>query len=254
MGVRAKKHLGQHFLKDPSVSKRISDAIPKHLAPSILEVGPGTGALTQFLVEREENLFLSEIDRDSVKYLEEHYPNEAFTLVPISFLDANWPEILKSDFIVAGNFPYNISSQIVFKALDMRDMVPALVGMFQKELAERICAGPGSKTYGVISVLSQAYYDCEYLFTVDEQVFVPPPKVKSGVLKMTRHDRPLGCNASRLKQVVKATFNQRRKTIRNGLKSLGLEVPENEFLGLRPEQMSLENFVSLTKILYPTET
>lgn len=254
MGVRAKKHLGQHFLKDPSVSKRISDAIPKNLAPCILEVGPGTGALTQFLVEREEKLFLSEIDRDSVKYLEEHYPKEAFTLVPISFLDANWPEILKTDFIVVGNFPYNISSQIVFKALDMRDKVPALVGMFQKELAERICAGPGSKTYGVISVLSQAYYDCEYLFTVDENVFVPPPKVKSGVLKMTRHYRPIACSPTRLRQVVKATFNQRRKTIRNGLKSLGLEIPENEFLGLRPEQMSLENFVSLTKIIYPTET
>lgn len=250
MRVKAKKHLGQHFLKDLSIAEKIAASIPEGLCDNILEVGPGTAALTNFLIPRKESLWLSEIDRDSIAYLKENYHDDEFEIIERSFLDADWESLIKEPFIVAGNFPYNISSQIVFKAIDMSDNVPALVGMFQKELAERICAGPGSKTYGVISVLAQAVYDCEYLFTVNEDVFSPPPKVKSGVIRLVKSNKNLGCDPKRLKQVVKATFNQRRKTIRNGLKSLGIEVPENEFLTRRPEQLSLEEFVALTNILF----
>ncbi len=249
--VRAKKHLGQHFLKDPEVAYNIAKAVDTSLQPVLLEVGPGTGALTQHLVSLPQDLWLSEIDRDSVQYLHEHYPNQ-FTLKDVSFLDGDWASWIGGQFAVVGNFPYNISSQIVFKMLDMKAHVPQLVGMFQKELAERICAAPGSKTYGVISVLSQAYYTCDYLFTVPEHVFVPPPKVKSGVIKMVRKNTELQCDPLRFKQVVKATFNQRRKTIRNGLKSLGVAVEEHPFLTQRPEQLSVADFVELTNHVFPT--
>lgn len=251
MGVKAKKHLGQHFLADESIAKDIADAIPVDLVKNILEVGPGTGALTKHLFPREEKLYLSEIDRDSVAYLDENYVDQQFEIVQKSFLDADWQGWIGAHFVVCGNFPYNISSQIVFKILEMKASVPCAVGMFQKEVAERICAGPGSKIYGVISVLTQAYYDCEYLFTVPEHVFIPPPKVKSGVLRMTIKENPIGCDHQKFRQVVKATFNQRRKTIRNGLKSLGVEVPDNEYLQKRPEQLSVEDFENLTKIIFP---
>lgn len=251
MGVRAKKHLGQHFLADHSIAKAISDAIPENSVKNVLEVGPGTGALTQFLTERPEKLFLSEIDRESVAYLSENYAEDQFTLVEKSFLDADWKSIIDGEFCVCGNFPYNISSQIVFKVLEMKEVVPVSVGMFQKEVAERIASGPGSKVYGVISVLTQAFYDCEYLFTVPENVFIPPPKVKSGVIILTRKSDPISCDYQKFRQVVKATFNQRRKTIRNGLKSLGVAIPENEFLQKRPEQLSVADFEALTKIIFP---
>lgn len=248
--VRAKKHLGQHFLKDAYTAKKIADAVLPELQEFVLEVGPGTGAMTKYLVDQKLALWLAEIDRDSVAFLQENYPTDSFTLIQQSFLDTDWESLIGGQFAVVGNFPYNISSQIVFKAIEMREHVPQIMGMFQKEVAERICAGPGSKTYGVISVLTQAYYDCEYLFTVDENVFIPPPKVKSGVIRLTRKEQGIACNQKYFKQIVKATFNTRRKTIRNGLKTLDAEIPENEFLGLRPEQLSVKDFESLTNIIF----
>ncbi|MGB0167087.1 MAG: 16S rRNA (adenine(1518)-N(6)/adenine(1519)-N(6))-dimethyltransferase RsmA [Luteibaculum sp.] len=248
--VRAKKHLGQHFLASPEIARDIAEAIqgePK----VILEVGPGTGALTAHLLDKSKELYLSEIDRESVSYLQENFSSDAFQIVQQSFLDAGWEDILEGPFTVAGNFPYNISSQIVFKVLEMKDSVPQVVGMFQKELAERICAGPGGKTYGVISVLTQAFYDCEYLFTVPEHVFIPPPKVKSGVIRLTRHNRALRVDESTLRAVVKATFNQRRKTIRNGIKSLGRVVEDHPLLAMRPEQLSLAEFEELCLYIFP---
>ena len=258
MSVRAKKHLGQHFLTDESICERIAEAVKsKHSFTKVLEVGPGTGALTKYLLAHKEfDTEVVELDRESVAYLKVHYPQLNGHIHEEDFLQADLSEMMGEEaFAIVGNFPYYISSQILFKALDYKDQVPLIVGMFQKEVAERITTGPGSKTYGVISVFLQAFYEVEYLFTVDEHVFFPPPKVKSAVIRLSRNDRAdLGCDEKFFRQVVKMAFNQRRKTLRNSLKPLlknaiGKANIEEELLNLRPERLSVSEFIHLTQQL-----
>ena len=246
--VRAKKFLGQHFLKDLSVAQRIAETISEG---RVLEIGPGMGVLTQYLL-KNPNLQTTaiEIDRESVVYLKEWYPE--LHLIEGDFLKLDLSVIYPDgEFCVIGNYPYNISSQIFFKVLDHKDRIPVCSGMIQKEVAERIASKPGKKAYGILSVLLQAYYDIEYLFTVDEHVFNPPPKVKSAVIHMTRNNRQgLGCDEALFKNVVKTAFNQRRKQMRNSL--MGLVGKDNPILNdpiftKRPEQLSVEEFISLTK-------
>ena len=248
--VRAKKFLGQHFLKDLSVAQRIAETIT---AGRVLEIGPGMGMLTQYLL-KNPNLQTTaiEIDRESVAYLKEWYPELHLIEGDFLKLDLNiiYPD---GDFCVIGNYPYNISSQIFFKVLDHKDRIPVCSGMIQKEVAERIASKPGKKAYGILSVLLQAYYDIEYLFTVDEHVFNPPPKVKSAVVRLTRNNRQqLDCDEALFKTVVKTAFNQRRKQMRNSL--MGIVGKENPLLSdpiftKRPEQLSVEEFISLTKLI-----
>ncbi|HCT95103.1 MAG: 16S rRNA (adenine(1518)-N(6)/adenine(1519)-N(6))-dimethyltransferase [Bacteroidetes bacterium GWE2_39_28] len=258
MYVRAKKSLGQHFLKDPKIAKRIVDSLVlsdynQNDKIDVIEVGPGTGVLTQFLAnEPVINLKLVEIDSESVEYLKVHYPALESSLYEADFLRMKLEDIFKEEFIVIGNFPYNISSQIFFKVLDYKERVPQVVGMVQKEVAERLASPPGKKAYGILSVLLQAWYSIEYLFTVDENEFIPPPKVKSAVIRLLRNSREsLGCDEALFKAVVKTSFNQRRKTIRNSLKPLigGLVLPESYLFAKRPEQLSVEEFVELTLIV-----
>ncbi|MDR3246096.1 MAG: 16S rRNA (adenine(1518)-N(6)/adenine(1519)-N(6))-dimethyltransferase RsmA [Prevotellaceae bacterium] len=252
--VRAKKFLGQHFLKDKIIAKNIVDALDAK-AGNILEVGPGTGVLTQFLIQRPENLKLVEIDRESIAFLKKTYPefqeqNEKETnLYQNDFLEMELADLFNgSNFSIIGNFPYNISSQIFFKVIKYKEIIPEVVGMVQKEVAERMVALPGKKTYGILSVLLQRWYDIEYLFTVDENVFIPPPKVKSAVIKMTRNNRQdMQCNEELFIRTVKTTFNQRRKTIRNSIKPLlGDKISNHDFMNLRPEQLSISQFINLT--------
>ena len=248
--VRAKKFLGQHFLKDLSVAQRIAETIT---AGRVLEIGPGMGVLTQYLL-KNPNLQTTaiEIDRESVAYLKEWYPELHLIEGDFLKLDLNiiYPD---GEFCVIGNYPYNISSQIFFKVLDHKDRIPVCSGMIQKEVAERIASKPGKKAYGILSVLLQAYYDIEYLFTVDEHVFNPPPKVKSAVVRLTRNNRQqLDCDEALFKTIVKTAFNQRRKQMRNSL--MGLVGKENPLLNdpiftKRPEQLSVEEFISLTKLI-----
>lgn len=252
MSVRAKKHLGQHFLIDKKISKKIAQQFGNHQGcKKVLEIGPGTGALTQFLLEEKENeLWVIEVDRDSIAYLKEHYPVLKDHILEADFLRIEPKDIMGDEpFAVVGNFPYNISSQILFKCLEHRHQVPEIMGMFQKEVAERIAIGPGTKMYGIISVLLQAFYDIKYCFTVDEGAFDPPPKVKSGVIRLTRNNREsLGCDEKLFIQIVKATFNNRRKMIRNTLKPfLGEQPFEHRFMTERPEQLSVEDFIDLTQ-------
>ena len=253
MSVRAKKHLGQHFLIDKNISKKIADQFGNHLGcNTVLEIGPGTGALTQFLVEHEKNdVWVIEVDRDSVAHLKEHYPEKLKDkIIEADFLRIDPSQYFGTkSFAVVGNFPYNISSQILFKCLEHRHQIPEVMGMFQKELAERIAEKPGTKTYGIISDLLQAFYDISYCFTVDEKAFDPPPKVKSGVIRLIRNERAeLPCDEKLFIQIVKATFNQRRKMIRNTLKSfIGDREFEHRFLTERPERLSVEDFVELTQ-------
>jgi 16S rRNA (adenine1518-N6/adenine1519-N6)-dimethyltransferase len=252
--VRAKKHLGQHFLRDESISLAIANAIKLPGAPlNILEVGPGMGMLTKYLVEQPgSNVKVIELDRESIAYLKSNFPKLENNIISGDFLALDLPSLFEGDFIVIGNFPYNISTEILFKVLDNKDKIPVCVGMFQKEVAERVAAKPGSKTYGITSVLLQAYYDIEYLFTVDEHVFSPPPKVKSAVIRLTRNAvSKLACNEILFKKVVKAGFNQRRKTLRNavsGLVPAGMETG-HEFFRLRAEQLSVNDFIELTNML-----
>jgi 16S rRNA (adenine1518-N6/adenine1519-N6)-dimethyltransferase len=258
MNVKPKKHLGQHFLKDETICQRISDAIkPEGKYSKLLEVGPGTGALTKFLLKRTDfETSVVELDVESVAYLNMHYPDLKNRIYSKDFLHTDLKEMMGSEpFAVAGNFPYNISTQILFKVLDYKDQIPEVVGMFQKEVAERIAEGPGSRDYGVISVFLQAWYDIDYLFTVDEHVFNPPPKVKSGVIRLVRNQvQSLGCNEQSFKRVVKMAFSQRRKTLRNALKPYAeARKPffENniEFLNRRAETLSVQEFVWLTQQL-----
>ena len=248
MKVRAKKALGQHFLTNDAIAQRIADALLSDGALNVLEVGCGTGALTKHLLQRSDiRLKGIEVDDESIEYLRENYPALMPNLYAADFLKADLRKIFpEGDFAVIGNFPYNISSQIFFKILDYRESVPQVVGMLQKEVAERLASGPGNKSYGILSVLLQAWYDIEYLFTVGEHEFSPPPKVKSAVIRLSRNSRTeLGCDEAMFKKVVKAAFNQRRKTLRNSLRAIGVEVPE-QFAGLRPEQLSVEDFIALT--------
>ncbi|MFT5600766.1 MAG: 16S rRNA (adenine1518-N6/adenine1519-N6)-dimethyltransferase [Parvicella sp.] len=246
--VTPKKHLGQHFLIDLSISEKIADAITLHKGyKRILEIGPGTASLTQFLLKNDNYLTeVVEIDRESIAFLGANYPD--LKVYTEDFLKMNFDIFNGEQIAIIGNFPYNISSQIMFKVLEEKDQIPEVVGMFQKEVAERIAEKPGSKKYGITSVLLQAYYDIEYLFTVEPEVFDPPPKVKSGVIRLRRNDtKVLDCDEKLFKTIIKMAFNQRRKTVRNSIKSFikGTDF-ESEFLSERPEQMSVADFVKLT--------
>ncbi len=249
--VKAKKHLGQHFLKDESIAKAIADTLSLEGYNDVLEIGPGMGVLTQYLLDKPTNTYVIEIDTESVAYLDVNYPMLKDKIISKDFLKYDVNEIFEGkQFAIIGNFPYNISTQIVFRTLEFRHQIPEFSGMFQKEVAERICEKKGSKTYGILSVLAQAFYDAEYLFTVDEHVFNPPPKVKSGVMRLRRkEDFSLPCGEKLFFTVVKTAFQQRRKTLRNSLKTLNLSdnLREDKVLDLRPEQLSVEDFIALTQ-------
>ncbi len=251
MKVSPKKHLGQHFLADKNISRKIADAIIYDGVKNVLEIGPGTGALTEFLVPQDNSLKLIDLDKESIEYLHQKYPEKKEEIIYGDFLKMDCQDYFSDEFIVTGNFPYNISTQIMFKVVENRKQITQVVGMFQKEVAERIAEKHGSKTYGILSVIVQAFYDVEYLFSVSENVFIPPPKVKSGVIRLIRKDNQnLDCDEKLFVQIVKATFNQRRKTIHNSLKKLGLEKPAPEkFATKRPEQLSVEEFVELTRMM-----
>jgi len=254
MYVRAKKSLGQHFLKDLKIAERIVESLDTSLTGSVLEIGPGTGVLTQHLVKIEGIEFkAAEIDTESIEYLQKNYPQIGENLLEGDFLKMDMNKIFKSDFSVIGNFPYNISSQIFFKLIDHKDQVPQIVCMLQKEVAERLASPPGNKSYGILSVLLQAWYNIDYLFTVEPGSFIPPPKVKSAVISLKRNSREsLGCDEVLFKKVVKASFNQRRKAVRNSVKQLleGRTPPDSYLFGMRPEQLSVEEFVELTNLIY----
>ncbi|SFK87868.1 16S rRNA (adenine(1518)-N(6)/adenine(1519)-N(6))-dimethyltransferase RsmA [Proteiniphilum acetatigenes] len=253
--VKAKKNLGQHFLKDKEIARRIAATLDQFPSLPVLEVGPGTGVLTEFLLENQRDLTVVEIDRESVAYLKEHYPTLNGKILEQDFLRMDLTQCFDGPFCIIGNYPYNISSQIFFKVLDHKDSVPCCSGMIQKEVAERMVASPGNKAYGILTVLLQAWYDVEYLFTVNEQAFIPPPKVKSAVVRLTRNKRKqLNCNEKLFKMVVKTGFNQRRKMLRNSVKSLlsGEDpLPDDPMLTKRPEQLSIEQFEELTNLLEP---
>jgi 16S rRNA (adenine1518-N6/adenine1519-N6)-dimethyltransferase len=254
--VKPKKALGQHFLTDMSVARRIAETLDCEQGATlpVLEIGPGMGVLTQFLMQSDKQLKVIEIDTESVDYLHRVYPQ--LEVIEGDFLKLDLDGIFDGQFAVIGNYPYNISSQIFFRILDYKDSIPVVSGMLQREVAQRICAGPGSKVYGILSVLLQAWYDCEYLFTVDENVFNPPPKVKSGVLRLTRNTTTdLGCDERLFKTVVKTGFGQRRKTLRNSLSSLvpkGSPLLSEEIMSKRPEQLSVAQFVELTRKISET--
>jgi len=249
--VRAKKHLGQHFLNDENIAQKIADTLTLNGYQKVLEIGPGMGVLTKYLLEKPIETYVIEIDTESVEYLQTHYLKLSNRIISKDFLRYNLSETFGDDpLAIIGNFPYNISSQIVFRVLEMRDRIPEFSGMFQKEVAERICEKKGSKAYGILSVLVQAFYDTEYLFTVSEHVFTPPPKVKSGVMRMRRKENyKLPCEEKMFFNVVKTAFNQRRKTLRNSLKTFQLSdnLREDSIFDLRPEQLSVEQFIELTQ-------
>ena len=254
--VRAKKHLGQHFLKDENIAANIVDALPKYKTPHhVIEVGPGMGVLTKYLIKLPNiNLKVAEIDWDSVAYLKTNYPALSDSIIEKDFLQLNLAEIFDGPLAVIGNYPYNISSQILFKALENKQQVDCCIGMFQKEVAERIAAPKGSKTYGILSVLCQAFYTVEYLFTVHENVFIPPPKVKSAVIRLIRRDTiDIECNHVLFFRVVKTAFNQRRKTLRNALKPIlnGATIT-TDLLEKRAEQLGVGEFVVLTNLIANT--
>lgn len=249
--VKPKKFLGQHFLKDLSIAKDIADTVDECPGLSILEVGPGMGVLTQFLMEKGREVKVVELDFESVAYLRENFPALEGNIIEDDFLKLKLEKLFDGrPFVLTGNYPYNISSQIFFKMLDYKDLIPCCTGMIQKEVAERIAAGPGSKTYGILSILIQAWYKVEYLFTVHEHVFNPPPKVKSAVIRMTRNEtKELGCNERLFKLIVKTTFNQRRKTLRNSISSIlekGNPLSNDPVFNKRPEQLSVQEFIELT--------
>ena len=264
MQVRAKKNLGQHFLTDTGIAKRIADTISEEallkggasadMAKSlgglpVVEIGPGMGVLTRFLTETGRDVTAVELDGESVEYLAKEMPG--LRVVEGDFLKLDLDGIVEGEMALIGNYPYNISSQIFFKVLDYREKIPVVAGMLQKEVAERICAAPGSKTYGILSVLLQAWYDCRYLFSVPPGVFAPPPKVTSGVLRLVRNDRKeLEVPEKAFRTVVKTAFGQRRKTLRNSLRGLfGADNPvmAEEIMGKRPEQLGVDDFIALVK-------
>ena len=248
--VRAKKFLGQHFLKDEEIARRIPDTVDESDCKTIIEIGPGMGVLTKYLLQKERDVYVVEIDRESVVYLEESFPDLQKKIIPADYLNWDPKTVFGEDsYVVTGNFPYNISSQIVFKVLEQKARIPFFSGMFQKEVAQRICSPPGNKTYGILSVLTQAYFNVEYLFTVSRDVFNPPPKVESGVMKMVRKENfTLQCDEKRFKTVIKMAFNQRRKTLRNALKNLNLspELSNQWWASKRAEQLGWEEFVEVT--------
>ncbi len=246
--VKAKKFLGQHFLTDESIALRIVDSL-SGCSSNVIEIGPGMGVLTKYLIEKQDlNFHVVEIDRESVAWLHEYYPT--LDVIEGDFLKLDLSALFHDSFAVIGNFPYNISSQILFRVFECRNQAVEVVGMFQREVAERVAAGPGSKTYGILSVLLSAFYNIEYLFTVHEHVFNPPPKVKSAVIRLKRNDvTSLECDEQLFVKVVKAGFNQRRKTLRNALRSaaLPIETVDEVLLGKRAEQLTVAEFIQLTK-------
>ena len=251
--VTAKKRLGQHFLVDLTIARDIADTVDICPGTPILEVGPGMGVLTQFLLEKQRKLKVVEIDEESVAYLRHNLTAlQEENIIPDDFLKMHLDRIFDGEqFMLIGNYPYNVSSQIFFKMLDYKDYIPFCSGMIQKEVGERLAAAPGSKAYGILSILIQLWYDVEYLFTVDENVFSPPPKVKSAVVRMKRNKREeLECDESLFKKIVKGTFNQRRKKLRNSIQQIvGKNSPllSDPILDKRPEQLSIEDFIELTK-------
>ena len=253
MTVKAKKHLGQHFLNDETIAQKIADTLSLEGYKTVLEIGPGMGVLTKYLLQKPITTHVIEIDTESVSYLQANYLNLAPRIIEKDFLKYDINQVFKGEqFAIIGNFPYNISTQIVFKTLEMRDQIPEFSGMFQKEVAQRICSKEGSKVYGILSVLTQAFYDAEYLFTVPPNVFNPPPKVESGVLRLTRKTNfTLPCNEALLFKVVKAAFQQRRKTLRNSLKTMNLSnsLREDSIFDNRPEQLSVQQFIQLTQLI-----
>ena len=259
MTVRAKKHLGQHFLTDENIAKKIADSLTEVGYENVLEIGPGMGVLTKYLLEKKPKVTVMELDSESVTYLQDVFPvehiklnttSEKFTIIEGDFLKQDLSKICNGEpFAIIGNFPYNISSQIVFKAIENRELVPEFSGMFQKEVAERIAEKEGSKAYGILSVLTQAFYDAEYLFTVPPSVFNPPPKVDSGVIRLIRKENyTLPVDEALFFKVVKTAFNQRRKMLRSSLKSLNISVTlkEDPIFAMRPEQLSVQDFINLT--------
>jgi 16S rRNA (adenine1518-N6/adenine1519-N6)-dimethyltransferase len=258
--VKAKKYLGQHFLKDEAVAEQIANTLSFEGYRNVLEIGPGTGVLTKYLLQNEIDLIAMDLDSESIIYLNQNFPldhpeilgnNNSFKVIEADFLKFDLSTLFGLEpFAITGNFPYNISTQIVFKTLEFRHRIPEFSGMFQKEVAERICAKEGNKTYGILSVLTQAYYNAEYLFTVKPEVFDPPPKVQSGVLRLTRKENfTLDCDEKLLRRVVKTAFNQRRKTLRNSLKIFDLSniLKEDAIFDQRPEQLAVADFIGLTK-------
>jgi len=251
LSVKAKKHLGQHFLTDENIAKKIVEGLSFENYGNVLEVGPGMGVLTKYLIEKEQKIYLAEIDTESIEYLKKHYEKITEETFVGDFLKHDFEGLNNEQIAIIGNFPYNISSQILFKIIDYYEQIPEMVGMFQKEVAERTAAVPRTKDYGILSVLIQAYYDVKYLFTVHENVFNPPPKVKSGVIRLTRNPKEgLAGNEILFKQIVKAGFNQRRKKLSNSLKVLN--IPEalktHEFLDKRAEELSVADFISFTTL------
>ncbi|WP_405208530.1 16S rRNA (adenine(1518)-N(6)/adenine(1519)-N(6))-dimethyltransferase RsmA [Aquimarina sp. LLG6339-5] len=260
--VRAKKHLGQHFLKDENIAKKIGDTLTLNGYTNVIEIGPGMGVLTKYVLQKDVDLIAMDLDTESIDYLNTSFPLEhpeirngkgAFKVIEADFLKYDLDTLFDNDpFAITGNFPYNISSQIVFKTLEKRNRIPEFTGMFQKEVAQRICEKPGSKAYGILSVLTQAFYNAEYLFTVPPSVFNPPPKVDSGVLRLIRKsNHTLPCDEKLFYKVVKTSFGQRRKTLRNSLKTFQLidEIKEMEILTKRPEQLSVDQFIELTLLI-----
>ena len=255
--VKPKKNLGQHFLTDLSIAKRIADTVDACPEIPVLEIGPGMGVLTQYLVEKPRVVKAVEIDAESVAYLYERFPKLHENILGEDFLQMDLTQIFDDkQFVLTGNYPYDISSQIFFKMLDYKDLIPCCTGMIQREVALRMAAAPGSKAYGILSVLIQAWYDVEYLFTVDENVFNPPPKVKSAVIRMTRNDvTDIGCDEQLFKRVVKTVFNQRRKMLRVSLRQIfnnGKPTDgfyEQDIMTKRPEQLSIPQFVELTNMV-----
>ncbi len=253
--VRAKKHLGQHFLTDKNIANKIVDACKplNNSFTQVLEVGPGMGILTDILIHRKDiQLSVIDIDKESIEYLREKYPSLTDRIFEGDFLQFDFAVLTKEPLAIIGNFPYNISSQILFKIVDNRMQIPQMAGMFQKEVAERVAAKPNSKAYGILSVILQAYYQIEYLFTVNPGVFNPPPKVKSAVIRLTRKEETkLGCDEQKFTLVVRTAFNQRRKTLRNALSSI---VPKEKLVDTifekRAEQLTVQDFIHLTKKLY----
>ncbi|TXE12807.1 16S rRNA (adenine(1518)-N(6)/adenine(1519)-N(6))-dimethyltransferase RsmA [Seonamhaeicola algicola] len=253
MTVKAKKHLGQHFLKDENIAKKIADTLTLNGYKNVLEIGPGMGVLTKYLLQKDVETYVIEIDTESVEYLQANYLNLAPRIIEKDFLKYDLTEVFNNQpYAITGNFPYNISSQIVFKTLEKRHQIPEFTGMFQKEVAQRICSKEGSKVYGILSVLTQAFYDAEYLFTVPPTVFNPPPKVDSGVLRLIRKKEfTLPCNEALFFKVVKQAFQQRRKTLRNSLKTFNLSnnLKANSIFGQRPEQLPVQAFIELTLLI-----
>ncbi|WP_445748233.1 16S rRNA (adenine(1518)-N(6)/adenine(1519)-N(6))-dimethyltransferase RsmA [Polaribacter sp.] len=260
MTVKAKKHLGQHFLTDETIAQKIADSLSENGYDEVLEIGPGMGVLTKYLLQKKSKITVFEIDKESVEYLKETFPKEHFQLntskekfeiIEGDFLKKNLHEIFKGQQVaIIGNFPYNISSQILFKAIENRAIIPEFSGMFQKEVALRIAEKEGSKIYGILSVLSQAFYDVEYLFTVPPTVFNPPPKVDSGVIRLIRKENfTLPVDEKLFFSVVKTAFNQRRKMLRSSLKSFNISdsLKEDPIFAKRPEQLSVQEFIFLTQ-------